>query len=304
MSTWPFPKPNIPDPEHRLPFIWRQFVDPCDAPITVWAEALWPAFINALIVWYQVDLVQVLRTMFKPPLIGWRIRGGRHMGGRSRSNRGELRRGLKGVIEFDPSDYVGKALSPFADEEMVVLVPGEIVFYTATEILLIAAFEYQIFDVSTQFLYQWTSGVAKSKYCQARDDAVLYATAPGYPLQGIFGWDTVGILNPVKQRNIDFFNGFGVEQSVGPGVVGCTFGAVNIGGGIGPPWLEARMTCLTGPRAGSYASRRVSDDPNFKGEGGVTYDMQPGETWIGEIRVNGTWQISNPTLFCHARGTP
>ncbi len=104
-----------------------------------------------------------------------------------------------------------------------------------------------------------------TKYCHARDDAVLLASAPGYPLLGIFGWDAVGILDVVKMRHIDFFNGFGVAQNIGHGAVALTFGFKNTGGGLGPPWIEARLTCLSGPRAGSYASRRVSEGADKKG---------------------------------------
>lgn len=304
MSGFPFPKPNIPDPEQRLPFIWKQFVDPCDAPLTVWAEALWPAFRDALIVWYSVDLVQIIRAMWKPPLMGWRLRGGRHGSRGSRGKPRTIKEHFKNIVSFDVNDWVGKSLNPFADEEMVMLLPGEIVFWSGFEVLILVAFEYQIFDLGTQFLYEWTSGVARSKYCQARDDAVLLATAPGYPLQGIFGWDVVGILDAKKMRHIDFFNGFGVMQNIGPGVVGCTFGFENNGGGVGPPWIETRMRCLTGPRTGIYATQRVSTGGGIVGSGGCTYDMSAGETWIAEIRVNGSYQIKEPTLFCHARGSP
>lgn len=301
-STWPFPKPRIPKLEDRFNFIWRNFTDPCDTPVTVWIETLLPALEHALIAWFYIDLIQVVRTMWTPPVWGWRNRLRSHYGPENRNNK----RGLKGKVgkglSFDPSSWVGKQLSPFADEEMVMLLPGEIWFWTATEAIVFEFFAYSVLDIGTGFFYEWASGVAQTQYCAARDDAVLYATAPGYPLLGIFGWDAVGLLNPVKQRNIDFFNGFGVAQSVGPGVVGLTFEYLNIGGGLGPPWIECRMNCLTGPRTGTYAMQRVATGDLVGGSGGCTYDMQADEVWIGEIRVNGAWSIINPVLFCHAHG--
>ncbi len=236
--------------------------------------------------------------------MGWRLRGGRHGSGRPREPKGRLKRTFKDVITFDPNDWVGHQLNPFLDEEMITLLPGEIEFWSGFELVVLFEFYMQVFDLSTAFLYEWTSGVAKTKYCQARDDAVLLASAPGYPLLGIFGWDAVGILDVKKMRNIDFFNGFGVSQNVGPGVVGLTFSFEKHGEGPGGAWIESRMTCLNGPRAGSYASRRVGTDADESGTVGVTYDMSAGEIWIGEIRVNGGYQIINPTLFCHARGSP
>ncbi len=110
------------------------------------------------------------------------------------------------------------------------------------------------------------------------------------------------MLNVDKQRHIDFFNGFGVEQSVGPGVVGLAFSYLNTGGGLGTPWIECRLSCLTGPRAGTYAERRIDEGDFASGSGGCTYDMNSGEVWVGEIRVNGSWNIIKPQLFCHCVG--
>ncbi len=303
--NFPFPKPRIPIPEFeagRLPFIYKQFVDPCDAPITVWAQAFVPAFISALIMWYQVDLVQVLRTMWKPPIYGWRVRGGRHGAKGEKGKKGKIGRKFKDIATFDPNEHVGKLLNPFADEEMIMLLPGEVLFWTGIDVIVLAAFFYSIMDVGTAFLYEWTAAVSMSKYCQARDDAVLLASAPGYPLLGIFGWDAVGVLNADKLRNIEFFNGFGVEQNVGVGVVGLAFSFQNFGGGAGTPTIECRLNCTTGPRAGIYAQRLVGSGDNAAGSAGCTMDIQPGEVWIGEIRVNGAWHIIDPQLFVHVRG--
>ncbi len=301
-STWPFPKPNVPPIEDRLNFIWRNFTDPCDAPVTVWVDTFLPALEHALIAWYYVDLVQIVRTMFTPPSFAYSVRSSPHRKGAGRG-RGKGRKGKLGnLVGFDPNAYVGNALSPFDGELMVEMLPGEIWFWTATEAIVFVLFLYSVLDIGSQFFYEWTSAVAKTKYCQARDDAVLLATAPGYPLIGIFGWDTVGVLNAVKERNIGTFTGFGVGQNIGPGVVGCSFSFKNLDTGPGDYWIEARMLCENSPRAGVYASRRVGSGQGQSGSAGVTYDMSAGEVWFGEIRVQGTWQIINPKLFCHATG--
>jgi hypothetical protein len=301
-STWPFHFPKLPEINDRIPFIWRQFVDPCDAPLTVWLQCIGPALFRAVISWFAVDLLQIVRTMFTPPTYGWRLRGQGHRSGLNKSRSRSFRSRAGEIIGFDPNAWVGQELSPFADEEMVMLLPGEVWFWTAADVAVLAAFYYSVLDIGSGFLYEWTSAVAQTKYCQARDDAVLLANAPGYPLLGIFGWDAVGILDASKMRNIAFFNGFGVAQDVDVGVVGCSFGFKNTGGGIGEPWIEARMTCLNGPRAGSYAERRLATGAGISGNQGVTYDMSPGEIWIGEIRVNGSFDIIDPVLWCQARG--
>ena len=301
-STWPFPKPDVPEIEDRFNFIFRNFTDPCDAPITVWVEAFLPALRDALIAWWYVDLTQIVRTMFTPPTYGWRIRSSRHRIGSAKGRGKDFKSKLGKIFGFDPNAYVGDLMSPFADEEMVMLLPGEVWFWTGVEAIVIFAFEYSVLDITTQFGYEWTSAVQKTEYCHARDDAVLLAGAAGYPLLGIFGWDPVGILDPLKQRNVAVFTGFSVSQDVGPGVVGCSFQYENIGGGIGTPWIETRMVCGNSPRAGVYAERRVGEGIGATGSAGCTYDMNSGEYWHAEIRVNGTWLIKDPRLYCHANG--
>lgn len=303
-NTWPFDYPKLPPFEERVTFVWRQFMDPCDAPITLWIQTLGPALLHALIAWYTVDLIQILRTMWKPPILGVRGRGVGHRSGIQRSRKRGLKSLLGKIIEFDPNAWVGNHLNPLGVYETYVLVPGEVLFWTAFDVAIVAAFYWSIIDIGSGLLYEWTSAISTSQYCRARDDAVLQATAPGYPLLGIFGWDAIGVLTPTKMRNVDFFNGFGVSQSVGSGVVSCSFDFENTGGGVGTPWIECRMSCLTGPRAGVYRERRLSEGAGLSGSGGTTYNMLPGEVWIGEIRVNGSYQIKNPVLFCHCRGTP
>lgn len=301
--TWPFPKPFVPkNVEDRLPFIFRQFVDHCDAPLTVWAECFVPAFVNALISWYAVDMLQIFRTMWKPPIWGLLGRSHGHGSRNSKSRKKTFRSRLGKIIGFDVNDWIGKSLNPFTTEEAIMVLPGEVIFWSAIELIAVAAFYWSVIDIGTTFLYSWTSAVARTKYCAARDDAVLQASAPGYPLQGIFGWDVVGILDVVKMRNITFFNGFGVMQEVGPGVVTCTFGYVCLSTDDPNSWIETRMRCLNGPREGTYSERRIDQGEHAQGTSGTTYDMAAGEVWVGEIRVNGAFQIIGPQLNCHAPG--
>lgn len=301
--SFPGPKPKVPDLEDRLPFIWRQFVDPCDAPITVWLQAMWPALLHAIIAWYAIDLIQIFRTMWKPPLWGMRFRGSRHKAPSGPSKKKGFKKRFKDIITFDVNDWVGHALNPFETGEMIELLPGEIWFWTGIDLIVIGAFYYSVIDITTEFLFEWTAAVAATRYCHARDDAVLLASAPGYELLGIFGWDPMGILDPVKMRNITFFNGYGVAQEISHGMVGMAFGFKEEGSTVPDPWIESRLTCLTGPRAGSYQERRLASGTGASGTGGSTYDMGQGEVWIGEIRCNGRWLIQNPQLWCQARAS-
>jgi hypothetical protein len=161
-------------------------------------------------------------------------------------------------------------------------------------------FWWMVMDLGTAFLYEWASTVAKTSYCHARDDGVLLARAPGYPLLGIFGWDAMGILDAIKMRNIDFFNGYGVASGVGPGQVLATASLQCVLEGEGGGWAMMRVRCLTGPRAG--LTMEVREDV---AEGAQVLLAAQGptatnEAWMAEIKVNGLFNVIAPTLNFHA----
>lgn len=260
----------------------------------------WPAFVNLLLAWYEISVVQIIYAFVRPGLRIWRFRGYRHWGGGSRGRRPSRKGKFPNPLSIDPSEEIGKAMGGWQELGGWELVPGEIWFWSVAELINRAFLYWSILDLSTEFLYRWSSGVAGTRYCHARDDAVLLAGAPGYPLLGIFGWDAVGILDPIKERNITFFNGFGVSQNVGPGQVGIYFTATHdAGDGTPGPWIQSRMRCLTGPRAGVYRESEQFAPKSGGNQFGSSYDMGRDEVWIGEIRVNGAWHIHEPRLWCH-----
>ncbi len=299
-NVTPWPKPKVPDLEQRLPFIWRQFMDPCDAPITIWVEAFWPAFVNALLSWFAVDASQILMAYIRPGVGRWYTVGYRHVGGGKRGSRKPGGKWWEKISGWDPNEVIAKEIGGWQELKGFELLPGEVEFWLVEEVIEKEFFWWMVLDLSTTFLYEWTSGVAKSKYCQARDDAVLLAEGGSYPLQGIFGWDEVGAMSPTKMRNIAFFDGFGVMQTVASGVVSVYFTATNVGGGIGPAWIEFRMVCGNGPRAGPSPAQRHNQSDANSIRRGATAQALPGEIWWGEIRVNGTWIIDKPSMHVHA----
>lgn len=284
----------------RLNFIWKQIIDPCDAPITVWLWAFWPAFWHLVLQWYTIDIQQILIAYLRPGFRAFGARSKKHWGGGTRGKRPGSKWGKLNPINFDPNDYIGGELLGFDDIPGKGPFPGELWFWTIEGLIERVQFWWMVMDLGTAFLYEWASTVAKTSYCHARDDGVLLARAPGYPLLGIFGWDAMGILDAVKIRNIDFWNGYGVSCGVGPGQVLATAGLECVAEGTGGGWAEMRVRCLTGPRAGLDMTVRADI---AAGETVAMAAQGPTgifETWIAEIRVNGLFNVVEPTLNFHA----
>lgn len=302
-NNWWNPLPYLSDTAdkeaQRLNFVWKQLMDPCDAPITVWAWAFWPAFKHLVLAWYAIDIKQIVRTAVRPKFRAFSLRGRSHFGGREKGKRPGGKGGKFNPLEFDPSGWIGDQLNPYDEWPGFGPAPGELWVWSIIDIFERVAYYWMVLDLGSEFLYEWASGVASSSYCHARDDAVLLATAPGYPLLGIFGWDAMGILNAVKMRHIAFFNGFGAAADFGPGTVLATCHGENLDGFPGA-YIEIRVRCLTGPRAGYLNMLHQDVEPFGSADMAISVDFNGGEVWIGEIKVNGGWQIHNPTLHMHA----
>jgi hypothetical protein len=283
----------------RLNFVWRQIIDPCDAPFTVWIWCFWPAFKKLLIAWFALDLKQIFRTMLRPKYRALSVRSRRHLGGGEKGKRGRGKRIKLNPFSYDPNDVIGGTLNPYDGHPGFGPAPGELWFWSALEIFERVAYYWMVLDLGTDFLYNWASGVSETKYCHARDDAVLTASNPGYPLLGIFGWDAVGTLDAEKQRKVLFFNGFGAALEFGPGAALLTFSFANTDGQPGA-WIECRLRCLNGPRIDYSNTLRDDCGPFGSGTCAVHVDISGAETWMGEIRVNGSFDIEQPTLNMHA----
>lgn len=285
---------------HRLNFIWKNIIDPCDAPITIWLWAFWPAFWKLVLQWYTIDITQILIAYLRPGFRAFGARSKKHWGSGTRGKRGGSKWTKLNPINFDPNDFIGGELLGWDEIPGKGPFPGELWFWTIEGLIERVQFYWMVMDLGTEFLYDWMSAVANTSYCHARDDGVLLATAPGYPLLGIFEWNAMGILEVIKQRNIDFFNGYGVGSGVGSGNVMATASMECIADlGFGTS-ASIRVRCLTGPRAGLTMEQSYTAMPGEKVNGCAYGQTGAYEVWMGEIKVHGLWQIHDPTLNYHA----
>lgn len=298
MTTSGFPV--VPDIEHRMDIVWRQLVDPCDAPITVWIEKLWPALGRLVLEWFAFDLLNMITAYLRPRLVGSRIRSRSHYRRGRKGKRGKFRRVLGEIIDFDPADFVGRHLPGAEEISHRPLAPGVITLWAFEEIIERYLYYYMVLDLTTEFLYNWCSAVAETRYCQARDDAVLWAAFDSFGQTGIFGW--TGILYPTteKERNLLFWNGAGVTQTVGNGVISALCEAHCTDDPAHNAFAAIRVRCLGGPSVGQedfiVVHATAGEDVTLS----CSSQCQPGDLWISEALCSGVWTFKNGHLFLQA----
>lgn len=293
--------PNPPNLEEKLPFIWRELIDPCDAPITVWLECMWEPLKELIFEWwFQIDLWQILTTFARPNL----FYGTTRIGGHGSKNKGKKRTWWKdkfgNIIFGDINEWIGNAL-PFGEEireEYVSL--GRARLWLIFEVLERAAFWWGVLELSTDFLYRWMSAVAETKYCKARDDAVFLKTGVGQISIGILGWAPTFWGPPDKSRRITFYNGYGVQQFTAPGMVTAvgTWRARNpaLHGSI---W--SRLHCVAGPNAGKTVTIGGATGDTPAGSHSLFADCMMGDTWVHETLADvDIYDWSNMTFLLQA----
>lgn len=291
------PLPPVPDLQHRLEIIWRELVDPCDAPITVWIQYLWEPLLHAVLEWYAIDLLQVFVAYLRPARYRSVWRSSAHWKGGRKGTRGSWRRVWREIVEFDPSEYIGRHLATALELEGRPMAPGEVAIWTVGGAIERAAFWYFVLDLTSEFLYRWSSSVAQTRYCQARDAAVLWAHFDRFTQTGIFGWAAVLYPTTDKERNLSFWNNAGVSQSVGNGVVTARCMAKCIDGVVPTPFAGIRLRCLGGPSEGLISSLEIPGNTGSEFALSASAQFQPGDLWISEVIASGIWEFREGDYF-------
>lgn len=287
--------------ERKLDWILNSLTDMCDAPISVWIEKLWQPLGTLILSWYVIDLKNVFVAYMRPGLFAIEGRSGRHWGG---GNKGKKRTGfsrawerLGTVVGWDASEVLGKELWGADELRARPLPPGASFLWIFEGVIERLFFYWMVLDLGTEFIYNWMSAVEQTKYCAASRDAIFLGDCGPYPLLGIFGWDAQGSFHPLKQRNIDFFNGFGVMASGGPGSAGGS--ATIFLPDDGPPTatILCRMRCLLGPSAGAEANTSYIIERGSRVEVGAGTAIASGDLVIFEIKVDAGMTLEKAHLF-------
>lgn len=265
-----------PDSIEQINAVVDFILDPCDAPLEAYARTLWPALLTMLFEYYMIDLVQIFTSYVKPNRALGRVRSGGH--GRTRAPRGKPRTWSQRWgrwLTFDPWDEFGKRLPGSEDFRSRNVTPGVHTLwevYGHAQRILYWVF---IFDLVTDFFYNWMQGLYKTEFCQQLNRA--WISARGGPKTGsaLVGWNAIGMADVVKIRGIASWNGFG-------GAMACNSCSVSVS-------VDWRPISTNQPA--SYVRVRVRG-PNGTAEG------DPSTAEQGQANVTGSFSGPNAAFVC------
>lgn len=297
-SGWPQTKPPVPDDiDDRVQFALHFLTDACDAPITVYMEAFRDAFTELVISWFEIDLKNIMTAYLRPQNYVIERRFLRHWGGGEKKKRPTSWEKVWEASGIDPNEWLGEHLWG-GDEVRARKVPPFAGWLWAIEgVIERLLFYFFVLDIVTQFAYRWSSSIVYSEYCAAQADAVFYGTCGPYPLQGIFGWDVVGQIHSVKERNIDFFNGFGIMASRGSGYAACDQMILLPDDGPPSAIIEVRARCTNGPHAGLTEFLHTTILRGETKSVGIGIPISPFDLVLFETRVNAGMTMLEATVY-------
>lgn len=289
-------RPNPPGLQEKIEFIWREIIDPCDAPISIWFECMWQPLWLMVLEWFAIDLWQILTTYARPNLFYGTTRIGGHGSSNKGKKRGFWRDKFGKILSFDINDFIGNLL-PFGEEikeEHVSL--GRARLWLIFGVIERVSFWWFVAELTTDFLYRWMSAVAESKYCQARDNAVFLSNLPSGVTIGVAGWLPSYWGTPLKSRRITFYNGFGVEQNTAIGIA-TTYGACHAIEPVVPGYIRCRMRIVAGPQAGKIVEETIHTTADETVSMSLFVEILPGDLVVVETSANGPAYLWTSNMF-------
>jgi len=151
--------PRPPGIIERANYIVRSFNNPCNAPWAVYVETALPAFLEVWIALICFDLLDVIRWISKPA----GLRSGRHL---RRRRKGDKRRRKVGLGNRLARKI--PALNRLSQRKVSQGVKNLWIIDGIGQRLL---WWWLVADVATAFLYNWTSLIRKTEFCQAAESS-------------------------------------------------------------------------------------------------------------------------------------
>jgi len=264
--------------------------NPCDVPWVVYIETARPAALEALVAIACFDIGDVLRFIFRPA----GLRSGRH-GGRPRKGRhGRKAKGIRARL--------ARKLPPFARLQQRKLTQGVKNLWIIDGVGQRLLWWWLIADVSTGFLYNWTSMIYKTEKCQM-------ALAPGATLWSgntqvfipLFGFSQVTYNAEDYQRGNAFI--FAQVYSFGAGEW-LLVASVTVHNGF-PSSIGAEMRIRVQDLTGTWfifgGETRIP--ANSSGSVMVTGNISGGASGWTEMRIDGGALIGEDAAF-YIQGKP
>lgn len=202
----------------RVNTIIRAIQDPCfsiDAPWVLYLELAKVPLGNLILILLSFGLDDVIRGYFRPK----NLRRGRH-GRRSRAGRrrpGALRRALRRIpgLGDDVGDTIGKRLPGGERVRDRPVSQGVKRLWVVDGVLQRGLFYWLIADAGSEFLYNWTSLIRATEFCQSQHKFAFLAKGTGGGAAAIAGWESISAPEIVKPSEAVVWNT--TQGNVGPG---------------------------------------------------------------------------------------
>ena len=281
--------PRPPSIVGRVNYVIDTWNNPCDAPWVVYLETAGPAALQAFIAVVCFDFLDAVRYIFRPA----RLRSGRHM---RRGQKGQRGRKPKSLGQKLRSKLPG--LSALENRKVAQGAKNLWVIDGIGQRLL---WWWLVADVASGTLYNWTSALYKTEYCQMSGGpgAGLRETETGN-FAAIAGWTAIGYEIFQYNRGSCGMGVFGF--SGGPGHWSVAASIDVTGSGSENSIIEMRIAIVTagGTRYDGHTTAVVGPGSSA---GLVTTTTKEGDLlgWV-EFRCSyGFPTVNNGAVVCLAR---
>lgn len=204
--------PRRVDEIDQFNYIIAFIMDPCDAPIQVWARAAFPAVMMALVEYYAIDLTNVFTGYVRPvgPLKAGR--SGRH-GARKpdktspkegeRKKKGGKRtwvKKLKSWVSFDPDEWAASHLPMAGEVGARTVTPGVATTWEMYGLEQRFMYWVMLYEIAEGAIYRTVHGVGTSWYCQQQYRPWVYTERDVIADPGVPGGAGILLPEPIKAR--------------------------------------------------------------------------------------------------------
>lgn len=230
----------------KVNFIVRAIMDPCDAPLEVWLETLFPALLKFLWSYFQPSWLDILTAYARPSRAIGKARGGRKG---SHGKRGSRWKRIN-PFAFDTSEFVGKNLAGFTDASSRSVSSGVIHLWTWFGFLERIFFWWFVISLIIDFFFNWFSQLYKTEYCSENLRAVVRTTGPTQGAIGIMNWFGGNWSEVEKIRGPITFNYAATTIGAYEVLAMLAATATDVGLGTGGSEAGIRLRIVTGPQSG------------------------------------------------------
>jgi len=186
------PTPPAPGFFKKVNYVVDFVLDPCHAPILVYAELAIVPFGDLVLAWLTFGWDDVARGFFRPTKAMRRTRSFRR--GKRPPGRGRVVGFLRKVpgIGDDVGNWVGKKIPGHSELAGRSISQGEKFLWITDGLVQRLLLWWLIIDILSDFFYEWATLIDASEFCLAQTDGTMYYDGPGIALSPHTDWGATG----------------------------------------------------------------------------------------------------------------